>query len=663
MLFPSSTQFNEHSIVAYNLTKGPAIGVLAEIQKKGIRVFIKNKKEFSIKSNTVFFQGKNLNSDDKELWVNELEACEDLVKKQQQEFEVEFLHELVLAENNENGLTFEELLSIYFEKKTLTEVLTLARVLDADKCYFKRKKENYLANSKDEIQNYFEQLEALEKKKQEAEKITQILSSKDSFTQSQKDELKEFFLHLKDIAYFYDQSDFYSKYKSSLIETGLCTIAILRESLVKRGLFEEGFCFEVYEGRYPLNFSDDFLDYIADLSQDEIEQKDLLLLPTITVDGASTLDRDDAISYDKDTGHFYVHIANVAHFVNGDEKVEKELKRRMTSLYLTDMYLSMFPSEVAHDKLSLTQDIEHSVMTVEFWFDGSDFESLVYPSKICVNKNLTYTEFEENKTLYLHYFDLHEKLYQWRLSNGAINLIREDIDIKQGETELVLDKRSMQESNDVIAEFSIFANHSFAKFCNENEIPIIYRTQKGDREAVEQHELYEQELHDFYQFYKLKRAWGKVKSEVTCDKHFTLGVSCYAQMTSPIRRYGDYLNQKQLLNFFKKKDILSSDDLEDTWMKLQLLQFEKSGIQNKRNQYFFVKYLKQESEKNKDYQTEGTILDAFDDGVIFRFDEFSQITKWGIPKEDFKSGQKVVIKIRGVDLYERTSFGDLEVVE
>ncbi|MCJ8347792.1 ribonuclease catalytic domain-containing protein [bacterium] len=664
MLFPQSTQFVTNSIVAYNLTKGPALGVLNEIQKKGIRVFIKNRKEFSIKATTVFYQGKTLKANDKDSWTDELSDLESQSAELLESFEIEFLHELISSEEAEKGFTFEELLSVYFENSGLLEAITLARVLDNDKCYFKRKKDFYLANSKEEIENYFEHLQILEKKKQEAEQITQILKSKDAFTKEELDELSEFFTHLKDLAYYFDQSDFYEKYRNSLMDAGLSTSSILRESLVKRGLFEEGFPFEVYEGRYPLKFSDDFLTYIANLDQSELEEKDLRSLSTITVDGASTLDRDDAISYDPSNGHFFVHIANVAHFVDGDDRIEKELKRRMTSLYLTDMYLSMFPEEIAHSKLSLTEGIEHSVMTVEFWQEGEDFKSTVYPAKICVDSNLTYQEFEENKlNLYQDYFSIHEKLYQWRLSNGAVNLIREDVNIVQGEEELILEKRSAQESNDVIAEFSIYANHSFANFCNENEIPIVYRTQKGDRAAVEQHELYEQEIHDFFQYYKLKRTWGKIRSEVHCDKHFSLGVACYAQMTSPIRRYGDYLNQKQLLNFFRKKDVMSNDDLEELWMKLQLLQFEKSGIQNKRNQYYFNKYLKQEMEKDTNYRTEGTVLDAYDDGVIFRFDEFSQITKWNIPKEDFKPGQKVHIKLRGVDLYERLSFGDLEAIE
>ncbi|MCO4782197.1 MAG: RNB domain-containing ribonuclease [Candidatus Cloacimonetes bacterium] len=663
MLFPSSTSLQTNSIIAYNLTKGPALGVLCEMQKKGVRVYIKNRKEFAIKANTVFFQGKSLGSTDKEVWQNALEDLELQVSECNESFELELLHELILSEESSTGFEFEELLDLYFDQKTLVEVMTLARALDADKCYFKRKKDHYIANSQEDISNYFEQLEILEKKKKEAEKIAEILSCKEPFNTDEQDEFSEFFSHLKDLAYFFDQSDFYSKYRSALVDAGLCTASTLRASLVSRGLFEEGFPFEVHEGRYPLNFSDDFVSYIDSIQSSEIEEKDLKSLPTITVDGVSTLDRDDAISYDRDTEHFFIHIANVAHFVDGDERIEKELRRRMTSLYLTDMYLSMFPEEVAHTKLSLTENQEHSVMTVEFWKEGNDFKSTVYPSKILVDKNLTYTEFEEDKqSKYIKYFDMHHQLYQWRLSNGAVNLVRDDVDIVLGEDELELKKRGMQESNDVIAEFSIFANFSFANFCNKNEIPIVYRTQKGDRDAVEQNPLYEQEIHDFFQYYKLKRAWGKVRSDIVCDKHFSLGVPCYAQMTSPIRRYGDYLNQKQMLNFFRKKDFLSSDDLEAEWMKLQLLQYEKSGIQNKRNQYYFVKYLKQEMDKDKDFKTAGTVLDAFDDGVIFRFDDFSQITKWSIPKDDFKSGQKVHVKIRGVDLYERTSFGDLELV-
>ena len=64
----------------------------------------------------------------------------------------------------------------------------------------------------------------------------------------------------------------------------------------------------------------------------------------------------------------------------------------------------------------------------------------------------------------------------------------------------------------------IFANSAWGEFLAERDVAAIYRVQSS----------------------------GKVRLSVHPEAHGGLGLSCYAWMTSPLRRYVDLVNQRQL---------------------------------------------------------------------------------------------------------------------
>jgi exoribonuclease-2 len=70
----------------------------------------------------------------------------------------------------------------------------------------------------------------------------------------------------------------------------------------------------------------------------------------------------------------------------------------------------------------------------------------------------------------------------------------------------------------LVAELMILANATWGELLAERDVAAIYRVQST----------------------------GKVRMSVHPEPHDALGVSCYAWMTSPLRRYVDLLNQWQL---------------------------------------------------------------------------------------------------------------------
>src|SRR5262249_18033578 len=80
---------------------------------------------------------------------------------------------------------------------------------------------------------------------------------------------------------------------------------------------------------------------------------------TVTIDPADAHDFDDAISLalDSKTKHWQlgVHIADVAHFAPVGGELDREARKRGTSVYLPQRVLPMFPELISNGLASLQQ--------------------------------------------------------------------------------------------------------------------------------------------------------------------------------------------------------------------------------------------------------------------------------------------------------------------
>jgi ribonuclease R len=76
---------------------------------------------------------------------------------------------------------------------------------------------------------------------------------------------------------------------------------------------------------------------------------------TYTIDGVDSKDLDDGISIKRiESGYeLYVHIADVAHYVKEDSHLDREARKRATSMYLCDQVIPMLPKEISNGLCSL----------------------------------------------------------------------------------------------------------------------------------------------------------------------------------------------------------------------------------------------------------------------------------------------------------------------
>lgn len=121
---------------------------------------------------------------------------------------------------------------------------------------------------------------------------------------------------------------------------------------------------------------------------------DLTALPTFTIDPDTARDFDDAISVAREGAGYraHVHIADVSYFVDGDGEIEREARRRTSSLYLPLFAEPMLPAALSSDLCSLVPRQPRKCVTVEFTFDAEGRRTSVqyYRSLISSDHRLTY---------------------------------------------------------------------------------------------------------------------------------------------------------------------------------------------------------------------------------------------------------------------------------
>jgi len=368
----------------------------------------------------------------------------------------------------------------------------------------------------------------------------------------------------------------------------------------------------IHQFKLPFEFSKNTLAETIELQQpvspDEIGARlDLRDELIITIDPDDAKDFDDAISLKKEkTGNWLlgVHIADVSYYVNEDSSVDKEARKRGTSVYLPGTVIPMLPEVLSNGICSLKEGEERLTKSIFFTYssDGRLISSEIKHSVINVKKRLTYhiatkvlMESDENDTdpvtnLLLEASKLAKLLYKNRMKEGALELNLPEINIRVGKDGKIdtIEKTTRDISHIIIEEFMIAANQAAATFMHQQNLPSVCRSHP---------EPDEDEMHDFAEFIfncknkridpfnkkrlqafldeisdhpesyiinlMLLRSMKKAEYSTTETSHFALGLEHYAHFTSPIRRYPDLIVHRLLDLFFQGQ--LKSKNVKASW--------------------------------------------------------------------------------------------------
>ena len=329
---------------------------------------------------------------------------------------------------------------------------------------------------------------------------------------------------------------------------------------------------------------------------------DLTKIPLLTIDPADARDHDDAVHAAADAdprnagGYIVtVAIADVAHYVRPENRLDREAELRGNSVYFPDRVVPMLPERISNDLCSLREGEERPCLAVTMVFDrgGRKKRHTFQRALMRSAAKLSYQEAQaaidgkpspKAGPLLEHVLRPLWEAYRC-LTRGRD--AREPLDLNLPERKIVMDGEGRVarimiperlEAHRLIEEMMIQANVAAAETLEQHRTPCVYRIH--DRPSREKLAA----LGDFLQSLDLDMpkvdglkpaafnkilALGKglpvfdlinevvLRSQAQAEYnirnigHFGLNLERYAHFTSPIRRYADLLVHRALIRALK----------------------------------------------------------------------------------------------------------------
>jgi ribonuclease R len=330
----------------------------------------------------------------------------------------------------------------------------------------------------------------------------------------------------------------------------------------------------------------------------------------VTIDPGDARDFDDAVSVERDSesGHWTlkVHIADVGHFAPPGGALDREARKRGTSVYLPQRVLPMFPEVISNHLASLQQGRLRYVKSVvlDFTPTGQKTSARFANGAIRVRQRFAYEQVfailqteasppadavaADVHALLLRMRDLGMILRKRRHKRGALELNLPETELEYDDQGRVIGGhyRSHDVSHQIIEEFMLAANEAVAEQLSGLDLAFLRRVHPDpdvekmtafarfarslgykmhtdvDRFALQRILERSADRPDHYAIhYALLRSLKQAVYSPADEGHYALASEDYCHFTSPIRRYPD-LTVHRLLGRWLEKRKVASDETE-----------------------------------------------------------------------------------------------------
>jgi exoribonuclease R len=283
---------------------------------------------------------------------------------------------------------------------------------------------------------------------------------------------------------------------------------------------------------------------------------DLTHLETFTVDPASSIDRDDAISLDPVRRKIYVHIVDIHTVVPHGAPVEELMFRYGSTLYLAEHTQHLLPY-TAIAASSLDAGVKRSAITVEMTLDAdwniSEFG--IYPSTIIVKHMYTYEEFDVKKSCapYNYLMEFAEK----HAATLPLNIPGLLLDVgNDGLLRRVDYSYSDDAAHRMIACAMIATNFTVSAHLSSLGVVLPNRFHEAPT-GIFQSDVRSVTGHPIVDSYISVKKWRPAHYDLEKKGHFGLGLREYVHFTSPMRRYPDVLIHRILAGINYRPELLT----------------------------------------------------------------------------------------------------------
>ena len=461
------------------------------------------------------------------------------------------------------------------------------------------------------------------------------------------------------------------------------------QAIIRSGGFSENFLPPIAEAAQDLHTrqAEIFAAAVADTEGPDAVRRDMRGVTTMTIDPADAKDFDDALSYQElENGNFEIgiHIADVSHYVQEGDVIDKEAADRGTSIYLVDRVIPMLPEVLSNDLCSLRPnedrlafsavfEIDHDAKVVNEWYGQTIIHS---------DKRFSYEEAQAVLDLgvqppsgeeYNYVTELQQLMHLARIlrnrrhKDGAIAFEQPEVKFKLDETgkPIAAVTKIRTETMMMIEDYMLLANQRVSEhiynLCTaaERDVAFIYRIHDvPDPEKIEElaifiHALgYEFDTHQGNVSAKninklLKevegtpeenliktatiRSMAKAVYSTRNIGHFGLAFKYYTHFTSPIRRYPDLMAHRMLRRHLDGSHI----------GKKEMAKYERLAVQSSEREMYAVK-AERDSIKYKQVEYMLDKVGQEFDGVI------TGVSDWGIYVAEAESMAEGMVRLGSI---------------
>lgn len=373
-------------------------------------------------------------------------------------------------------------------------------------------------------------------------------------------------------------------------------------------------------------------------------------VPAFSIDDSTTTEIDDAFSVQLlENGHYRIgiHIAAPALGILPDSEVDKISQQRLSTVYMPGKKITMMPPE-AIAQFTLKEGRICPAMTLYVEVEAANFTILgcdTIIEQVFIADNLRHESLRElfNHETIAHlslehlpepaaYPHQKELFILWHFAK-ALEALRGKRDSQRDnfydysfiiqEDRVQITKRERNSPIDrIVEELMILVNSQWAEQLEAAHITALYRVQEN----------------------------GKVRMSTQPGRHQGIGVERYMWSSSPLRRYVDLINQRQLIAWLRDEEPIYSRDEKNTLFQV-LRGFETTYVayltfQRWMERYWCLRYLMQENIKH----VSGIV---HKDNHV-RLDDLP-ITLHVPYLPDIPQGERITLEIGAIDLLELTA--------
>lgn len=548
-----------------------------------------------------------------------LSALKDTAAKRETLMEDVNLEEIWELINEENTTVFDPtfLAELSFGHDADDDtVAAFLRTTFSDRLFFKFKEGKIKAHTSEQVEQLRIQQEKQKQKQVFVDSsvlaIQAIMEGKQPFDQDNPDLVKCMRL-LRDYYLFANDAKDADLARTILKTAGLNQPHAPFHILVTAGIWDKNENIPILRHELPIGFSLAALQQAEAILQrghqelfDDPHRKDFTHLSPITIDGATTLDYDDALTIAEEDGNYLVgvHISDVAHYVRPGDALFQEAMQRGTSLYFPERQVPMLPRHLSQGICSLIQGEIRAAFSFMILLspEAEVLRVRINPSIIKIGRRMTYEEVDKKIATdpELKLLDmLRKKLRTRRLEAGALLLPFPDVNIfidPTGKVHVNLGATDTP-SRILVSEMMILANTEAARYVADRMVPGLYRSQGPPKQRI-----VHGEDTSLFQNSRQRKQLSRGELLVTPKEHCGLGVPQYSTVTSPIRRLLDLVMQHQLHSIVRRKEPTFTQEMcQDFSSVITRTISLANNVKNQRHRYWLLKYLE---------KRQGSYLDA-----------------------------------------------------